>query len=149
MPTGPDGLIEAQTPVVRRAPLASLWASGRTLVVGRRPAGQTQAAVEASIALAEGLVGAGHDTWGLAGFMLSDPESRGEHPNFMESPEKWFCSELVAHVLRKTAHVLKETAHLRDGVGAGVLGEKHPSWWTPWDLYAAEGFAGSGFFAER
>jgi hypothetical protein len=140
--TGPDELIEAQAPVVRRAPLAPLWASGRTFVVVRRPAGQTQAAVEASIALAEGLVGAAYDTWGLAGFTLSDSERRGEGPNFLENPEKWFCSELVAHVLR-------ETAHLREGEGAKALRGRHPSWWTPWDLFSAEGFAEPGFFAER
>jgi hypothetical protein len=96
-------------------------------VVVRRPAGQTQAAVEAGIALAEGLLGAGYDTWGLAGFTLSEPESRGQGPSFLERPDKWFCSELVAHVL-------KETAHLREAGAPDSLLDRPPSWWTPYDL---------------
>jgi hypothetical protein len=88
--------------------------------------------VEASIALAEDLVGAGYDTWGLAGFTLSHPERRGEAPNFLENPQAWFCSELVAHVLR-------ETAHLREAAAPDSLTGRHPSWWTPYDLYSEEG----------
>jgi hypothetical protein len=132
--SGSDELIEATRPKVQRAPLAPLLENGRKFVVVKRLAGQTQASAEAMIRLAGEIAdkGAEYDTAALFGFPLSNPESRGEDPNFLEDPDKYFCSELLARLL-------KETAHLRTVPPPEALIMRHASWWTPNDLYSLRG----------
>lgn len=132
--TGPDELIEATHPMARRAPLGPLFENGRSFIVIKRPAGQTKASAEEMTRLAGEIVdkGTDYDTWALLGFTLSDPDNRGEDPNFLEDPDEYFCSELLAWLLI-------ETAHLRTVPPPEALMLKHPSWWTPNDLYSLDG----------
>ncbi|KMY67135.1 hypothetical protein AAU61_14510 [Desulfocarbo indianensis] len=132
--SGQDEIIEATWPKARRTAMRPLMEDGRRFVIVKRLAGQTQASVEAMLKLAGDLAdqGVDYDAGALFGFTLSRPERRGEKPNFLEDPEEYFCSELLAFVLR-------ETAALRTTPPPAALMKRHPSWWTPYDLYALEG----------
>ncbi len=100
----------------------------------RRPRGLTSKAADHMCNLARQWADqqVPYDYGALWGFTLSDPERRGQEPNFLESPRRLYCSEAYLKQLKAAepllARPLPPQVHAR-----------HESWWSPEDLNRAPG----------
>ena len=117
----------AYYPSARKFDLASRLADRETLITVRRPAGQTPESAAAMAAKALEMEGAGYDLGALLAHALGF-DSPPDKENWLQDPHKWFCAELVAHVLKQTSHLRRSPAAVQ------ALFARHSSRWRPHDL---------------
>jgi hypothetical protein len=125
--TGGNEGLEAYFPTARRIELAPLFLARETLLIIKRPLGQTPESAAEMARLALELEGTPYDTWALAGFALGQ-NSGPEHANWLEDDDALFCSELVAKVMNATDFMRGRPEASR------MLAAWHESRWKPQDL---------------
>lgn len=118
---------EAWWPAWRVAPLLPRLQTRTPWIWTKTPAGQTPESAADICRLARELDGTPYDTWGVMAFALSDKDDQGREANRLNDSAKYFCSEGVDTLLRKTERL--RTVKLPEPWKL-----VHPSWRSPQGL---------------
>lgn len=140
--SGPDTIIETNPGGVKESPIRKLLEQREVLFWTKTLKGSTDASVAETLRIAREMVQKNipYDYWAvLLGFPTSDQDGADGKSNRFNDPDKFFCSELVFHIIKRINPLLR--APLPAEVLAWPEGFVHPDRLDDFPIWEPEALA--------